>query len=614
MVGTTEGQDVNAHGGRYVLGELLGRGGMAEVFGGHSTGAHGFSKPVAIKRLLPELASDHVFVERLIGEAKLLVGVQHGNIVSVLDLARDGDDVFLVMEYVDGPSVRQLLKACDVRGLPLGVSTYIIQAAAAGLEFAHGRPGGAVIHADVSPSNILLTTAGEVRVADFGIARREGAAAGPIEGKWAYMPPEQARGEPLTPRSDVFALGVVLYEAITGQHPFGFKTVPTQRHGPVVPPSKIKPSIPVGLDQICTRALAADPRDRFPRMQDLIDALVEERYANGWREGASDLRRLIRAHALSNSQSMVDTLVTGRPLTIFTRSLITEPRDSQVAIPQEPIHPSQAAMPYAAPQMMMPAQQAPDLAQLQANAFAQLQRMHALMQPAALRAAAAGGEEVSSTYGSTRASNGSIVADPPPASRWMWVLGPAALVGVIAAVALHGNEDDERQAAEPEPAATAPAPVIAPATPEPPAAASPPAPEPAATAPAPPSAPTVTASQAAPAPVVPPKSAAPVEHQTPGRTVSGHGSQHKRQPGNNAVLRIRTVHNIDAKITIENDETMIHGEVDEGTFTLPPGKYHVVLSNQAQDLWADCGKQSVVAGKLTVLVADMKAKDCWIDN
>ena len=97
--------------GRYVLGELLGRGGMAEVFAGQSMGSHGFQKPVAIKRLLPELANDTVFVERLIGEAKLLVGMQHGNIVSVLDLARDGDDVFLVMEFMDGPSVRQLLKA-----------------------------------------------------------------------------------------------------------------------------------------------------------------------------------------------------------------------------------------------------------------------------------------------------------------------------------------------------------------------------------------------------------------------------------------------------------------------------------------------------------------------
>ena len=114
--------------GRYVLGGLLGRGGMAEVFAGHARGEHGFQKPVAIKRLLPELAADQVFVERLIDEAKLLVKMQHGNIVSVVDLARDGGDVFLVMEFVDGPTLRQLIKI--VGRLPFGVVTYIVQSAA----------------------------------------------------------------------------------------------------------------------------------------------------------------------------------------------------------------------------------------------------------------------------------------------------------------------------------------------------------------------------------------------------------------------------------------------------------------------------------------------------
>jgi len=245
-------------GSRYVLGDLLGRGGMAEVFAGHSVGDHGFQKPVAIKRLLPELANDEVFVERLIEEAKLLVGMQHGNIVSVLDLAREGDDVFLVMEFVDGPSLRQLIKSRGPRGLSLGVATYIVQSAAAGLEFAHVRPGGAIIHADISPSNLLLTTSGEVRVADFGIARREGLGQGVVEGKWAYMAPEQARGESLTPRSDVFALGVVLYELLTGQHPFGRVVTAHQRDEQmqVIPPRVVKPSIPPGLD--AARALRPD--------------------------------------------------------------------------------------------------------------------------------------------------------------------------------------------------------------------------------------------------------------------------------------------------------------------------------------------------------------------
>src|SRR5690242_17827584 len=278
---STDGSSKRAA-GRYVLGDLLGRGGMAEVFAGHSLGDHGFQKPVAIKRLLPELASDHVFVERLIEEAKLLVGMQHGNIVSVLDLAREGDDVFLVMEFVDGPSLRQLIKARGARGLSLGVATYIVQSAAAGLGFAHARPGGAIIHADISPSNLLLTTSGEVRVADFGIARREGFGHGVVEGKWAYMAPEQARGEALTPRSDVFALGVVLYELVTGQHPFGRAVTATERDDQmqVIPPRVVKQAIPPGLDAICMRALAHDPRERYGRMQQVNDALAEERWTN----------------------------------------------------------------------------------------------------------------------------------------------------------------------------------------------------------------------------------------------------------------------------------------------------------------------------------------------
>jgi serine/threonine protein kinase len=300
---------------------------MAEVFAGNSMGSHGFQKPVAIKRLLPELANDEVFVERLISEAKLLVGMAHGNIVSVLDLARDGDDVFLVMEFVDGPSLRQLMKARGDRGVSIGVTTYVVQAAAAGLEFAHNRPGGAVIHADISPSNILLTTSGEVRVADFGIARREGGGAGVVEGKWAYMAPEQARGESLTPRSDVFALGVVLYELLCGEHPLGRQITAGERElepKRIVPPRVVRSSIPPGLDAICMKALSFEPRDRYTRMQNLIDALVDERFANGYRDGANELAQLIREITPGAGPAKEHTQHTNRPVTIVTRSLISQ--------------------------------------------------------------------------------------------------------------------------------------------------------------------------------------------------------------------------------------------------------------------------------------------------
>lgn len=322
--------------GRYELGELLGRGGMAEVFAGHSMGDHGFQKPVAIKRLLPELASDHVFVERLIDEAKILVGMQHGNIVSVLDLAREGEDVFLVMEYVDGPSLRQLIKARGQRGISLGIASYVLAAAAQGLEFAHTRPSGAIIHADISPSNLLLTTSGEVRVADFGIARREGGAGFGVEGKWAYMAPEQARGEALGPWSDVFALGVVMYELLTGVHPFGRQITADGRAAEplrVIPPRVVRANVPAGLDAICMRCLAVEPRDRYARMKDLIDAITDERFANGYREGASDLAAAIaEVGPVALPLPAPARTQTARPATghtIVTRSLLSQSKHAE---------------------------------------------------------------------------------------------------------------------------------------------------------------------------------------------------------------------------------------------------------------------------------------------
>ena len=320
-------------GGRYVLGEVLGRGGMAEVYAGHALGSHGFQKPVAIKRLLPELADDEGFVERLIDEAKLLVGMAHGNIVSVLDLVREGEDVFLVMEFVDGPSLRQLQQARTANKaekISLGLATHIVAAAGAGLEFAHRRRGGAVIHADVSPSNLLLTTAGEVKVADFGIARREGIAAA-VEGKWAYMAPEQARGEALDARADVFALGVVLYELVTGRHPFGRRRTGEEPEDcasrPAVRPRVLRPEIPVELDAIVMRAMAFEREDRFASVQSLIEALTELRFREGWRDGPAELATLIEwvRVRVRGEAPKSRTVVTGKPLTILTRSLLASP-------------------------------------------------------------------------------------------------------------------------------------------------------------------------------------------------------------------------------------------------------------------------------------------------
>jgi serine/threonine protein kinase len=573
--------------GRYVLGDLLGRGGMAEVFAGHAMGEHGFQKPVAIKRLLPDLAHDHVFVERLIGEAKLLVGMQHGNIVSVLDLARDGDDVFLVMEYVDGPSLRQLLKARGMRGLPLGVATYIVQSAAAGLEFAHARPGGAVIHADISPSNLLLTTSGEVRVADFGIARREGGAAGVVEGKWAYMAPEQARGQPLTPRSDVFALGVVLYELVTGQHPIGRQVTADEREAltRVIPPRVVKPTVPPGIDAICMRALAHDPRERYARMQHLIDALVEERFANGWREGAADLAHVIREITPGPPTTPSPrTQITDRPVTIVTRSLISSSqlRAQRLGSPR----PNDLTQSAGVVELIARGSSPPPFGPA----------LHADSSPLAKLSS-----ELASVHGgATVTGTGHLDVRDVRSHRWtIAVFGIAALVGAIAAVAISLAPDDAEGRADdpvakapqpPPPPAPAPAPtfepILPPPTPTVESIARPPAPEPAQPAPAKPT--PTPAAHARPRPAVPAK-----------RTLNG-----------DATLRVDT----GTTWTIVSIPGQPNQETPGAVFHLAAGRYRVKLANR--ELGVRHCSVTVEAGRVAILTVEMDSKDedaCWVE-
>ena len=661
--------------GRYVLGELLGRGGMAEVFAGHVLGSHGFQKPVAIKRLLPELANDHVFVERLIGEAKLLVGMTHGNIVSVLDLARDGDDVFLVMEYVDGPSLRQLLQARGQRRLSLAIASYIVQAAAAGLEFAHARPGGAVIHADISPSNLLLTTSGEVRVADFGIARREGGQAGVVEGKWAYMAPEQARGEPLTPRSDVFALGVVLYELITGQHPFGQRVTPDERDsGPIriAPPRVVNPAVPAGLDAICMKALAENARDRYARMQHLIDAIIDERFTQQWREGANDLAQAIREIAPGGvgPSNGPKTQHTDRPVTIVTRSLISQPyrassprvvvdesietleqgsestgaltsmiepgsiarRSSAALIPSSGARTSIVEMPVNLPAMphLPPGAGAPAMPMRLDGTPANPYRLSAAMLPSPELASVHGGSTI------TGSSISVIDVRDARASKWTFaVLGVAALIGVIAAIAIQiapSEEDKEPTTFVTVPAVTEQQPTTEQPPTEPQPTEQVPAEQPAAEQPAAPAAP--VAAETVPAPTVPQETApaAPVEQPPPPvenlsardaaaaapiqaeQEPTKEKSPRKARP---APPKKRVASAADATLRVETYDAVyasayVNGERQEvpgARFELPAGRHTVRLNNPTMRLSKSC---TVVLspGKTMTLKVDLEEGTC----
>ena len=213
--------------GRYALLQRLATGGMAELFVAKVDGLEGFEKAVVLKRILPGLAADEDFVQMFLTEARLAATLDHPNIVHVHDIGRCDGEYFFTMEYLHGKDVRCLLSALRDRGetLPLAHALTIATAVCAGLHFAHeqvgfdGRELG-IVHRDVSPSNVFITYPGGVKVVDFGIAKAAAITGASrlsgLKGKAAYLSPEQSRSRPLDRRSDVFAIGLLLYELVTG--------------------------------------------------------------------------------------------------------------------------------------------------------------------------------------------------------------------------------------------------------------------------------------------------------------------------------------------------------------------------------------------------------------
>jgi serine/threonine-protein kinase len=248
--------------GRYRIVRHLARGGMAEVYLAHD---QLLDRPVAVKVLFPELAQDASFVERFRREARAAAGLNHHNIVSVYDFGQDDGSYFIVMEYVDGPTLREIIRTegplAPARVAGVGADV------AAALEVAH-RAG--VIHRDVKPGNVLIST-DAVKVADFGIARagdpRESLTqTGAVMGTATYLSPEQAQGHDIDPRSDLYALGVVLYEMAAGRAPFsgGSPVAIAYQHLNEAPaaPSRHNPDVPPQLDAVILQAMAKRPEDR----------------------------------------------------------------------------------------------------------------------------------------------------------------------------------------------------------------------------------------------------------------------------------------------------------------------------------------------------------------
>ncbi|MBI2982563.1 MAG: serine/threonine protein kinase, partial [Deltaproteobacteria bacterium] len=264
--------------GQYQLVEKIAQGGMAEIFRGKALDFQGIEKPVVIKRILPQIAASQEFVEMLIDEAKIAVLLSHGNIAQIFDLGKVADDYFIVMEYVDGKTLSQMMKRLRTlkRRMPIGYALWLCAEIANGLDYMHRKTddGGNplhILHRDISPQNIILSTSGTVKIIDFGIAKAKTKISttdsGILKGKFAYMSPEHAEGGKLDHRTDIFSLGVILFELLTGDRLFKGKnnreTIARVKKTKVPPPSQLREKVTKDLDRIVLKALAKDRGKRY---------------------------------------------------------------------------------------------------------------------------------------------------------------------------------------------------------------------------------------------------------------------------------------------------------------------------------------------------------------
>ncbi len=274
--------------GKYLLLEKISSGGMAEVYRAKSFGVAGFEKSLAVKRILPHISEDPEFVAMFIDEAKIAAGLHHANICQIVEFGRVGDSYFQAMEYVAGCDMRYIRNRFrdNRRPLPPAVVLHVIERVCDALDYAHrkkdvlGQPLG-IVHRDVSPQNMLVSFDGAVKLIDFGIAkaahRVAKTQAGQIKGKFAYLSPEQIMGQPLDGRSDIFSLGTVMWELLTGRDLFtGANEMDILRkiiRADIPSLSQVAPKLPRELEGLVMQALALSPEDRYPTAGDFMDEI-----------------------------------------------------------------------------------------------------------------------------------------------------------------------------------------------------------------------------------------------------------------------------------------------------------------------------------------------------
>jgi TonB family protein len=295
--------------GQYTLEEHIATGGMAEVYKARMIGMEGFRKTVAIKRILPHLTDNDEFVNMFIDEAKLAAQLNHNNIIHIYELGKIDRSHYIAMEYIEGRDLRSILQECRERQvmMPVPLTLYIGTLLASALDYAHRKQDFddrdlGLVHRDVSPQNVLISDEGVVKLCDFGIAKAASKAshtrAGALKGKLQYMSPEQAWGKDIDHRSDIFSLGLVLFEMLTGEKLFSgdseMSILEQVRNPKVEGPSRYNPDVTSEIEQIVLRALETDCEKRYQYAQELQRDMEKSLRRKGWSPSSSDVARFMR--------------------------------------------------------------------------------------------------------------------------------------------------------------------------------------------------------------------------------------------------------------------------------------------------------------------------------
>ena len=276
--------------GQYYLLEKIAQGGMAEIYKGLAYDLAGIKKTVCIKKILPHISASQEFIDMLVDEAKIVVQLNHGNIAQIYDLGKVGDDYFMVMEFVEGQNLSKLNKRSLRQGkrIPIPLACFIMANVASGLNYMHRKTDDQgnplhIIHRDISPQNIVVSYSGTVKIIDFGIAKAASkighTESGILKGKFAYMAPEQVRGDSMNHQSDIFSLGIILHELLTGKRLFkgidNQETLRNVRRAKIPAPSTLVDDIPPALDAIVLKALTKELHHRTAHASDLHDDLMK---------------------------------------------------------------------------------------------------------------------------------------------------------------------------------------------------------------------------------------------------------------------------------------------------------------------------------------------------